>query len=163
MKIRFKDLKAKASERPQGYVEAVIAKGKLIDDGNTIELTPEAYADLVKQYDPASIGKPVKGVCPSCSRSVASIRPVPQSKANKQGPQFPPVATQINNAGKAVAKVVGNIVKGINPIVSKAEQDARLAICNVCPQFKDGRCLKCGCVAKLKTRLTSQHCPIGSW
>lgn len=158
MKMRVKDIEAKAKERPEGYVASVLSKGKLIDNGKTLEITAQAYADLVKQYDPANVGKPVKGICPSCN-SGTTITLIPTAKTKK----FPPLSEQIKNAGQAVAKIAGKVLKGQNPVVSEAEQKARVAICQTCPQYKDGRCLKCGCITALKTKIATEHCPIGSW
>ena len=47
--------------------------------------------------------------------------------------------------------------------------ETRLAICRTCPAFEPagwfglGRCSRCGCIAQLKLRLSSQHCPDGLW
>ncbi len=40
----------------------------------------------------------------------------------------------------------------------------RRAICNTCPNRTNlGRCKKCGCFTNLKTRLTTEKCPVGKW
>jgi len=48
----------------------------------------------------------------------------------------------------------------INP---PSEQERRLAICQACANFRDGTCTLCGCVARFKKKLASEHCPIGKW
>lgn len=49
--------------------------------------------------------------------------------------------------------------------VDQAEQDRRLTICHGCEFFdpSQGRCTKCGCVARWKAWLASEHCPGGKW
>lgn len=43
----------------------------------------------------------------------------------------------------------------------------RLEICATCPHrtasMVGDRCLKCGCIIKLKARIPMAHCPIGKW
>lgn len=43
----------------------------------------------------------------------------------------------------------------------------RLEICAACPHRTSSmvgdRCLKCGCIIKLKARIPMAHCPIGKW
>jgi hypothetical protein len=55
-----------------------------------------------------------------------------------------------------------------NPEKPRSDQetiDARLAICNTCPQLnkKLQQCRKCGCFMKLKTTLQQAKCPLGKW
>lgn len=50
-------------------------------------------------------------------------------------------------------------------LVSKEQQQERLAICSFCP-LKDPeaeRCTECGCWLAAKTRLKSESCPKGFW
>jgi hypothetical protein len=44
-----------------------------------------------------------------------------------------------------------------------AETDRRLEICFSCENFKDGRCMLCGCFMKLKAKLSTGSCPVGKW
>lgn len=43
----------------------------------------------------------------------------------------------------------------------------RLEICKTCPHrttsIVGDRCLKCGCIIKLKVKIPMSHCPIGKW
>lgn len=42
--------------------------------------------------------------------------------------------------------------------------EARRAICAVCPERTTlGRCKKCTCLTNLKTRLSTEKCPVGKW
>ena len=51
---------------------------------------------------------------------------------------------------------------------SQSEIDARLAICQACPQLKDDTCQVCGCNCSdagvlNKLALAGQKCPLGKW
>lgn len=51
------------------------------------------------------------------------------------------------------------------PRSDQEEVEARLAICNTCPELrkKTMQCRKCGCFMKLKTTLKQAKCPLGKW
>lgn len=54
----------------------------------------------------------------------------------------------------------------LNPAAySKDQQQAidRWRVCRECPELKAGRCQQCGCVMKLKVRLTEATCDLGKW
>jgi Family of unknown function (DUF6171) len=80
-------------------------------------------------------------------------------------PSFPPVTTQIGNALGALERATGQLLSGNALLVSPEEFERRLTICGVCDQYRDGRCLRCGCKVDLKARLESEtgHCPKGKW
>lgn len=44
-------------------------------------------------------------------------------------------------------------------------KEERLAICRSCEHFypKLQKCLKCGCIMPLKTRLANASCPVHKW
>ena len=88
--------------------------------------------------------------------------------------QLPSVSQMAQNAANAAKS---EIVARLNrtPPVSEEEQKRRLDICRECEYFtpniaelperqrKQERCVKCGCFMNFKTKLRSQHCPIGKW
>jgi hypothetical protein len=76
------------------------------------------------------------------------------------GKEFPSLATEAANAAKAIGRVVSAIALGEPVSCSDEEQARRLAICQGCEQYLDGRCLICGCVAAWKTRMMTEHCPL---
>jgi hypothetical protein len=84
-------------------------------------------------------------------RAVPSQRPMPAPAARAQ------------NFAKAMFRFV---VEGL-PVESKAKAAERLAVCekNECGFFDGSVCrhAKCGCFTKIKTFLTTEHCPIGKW
>jgi hypothetical protein len=55
----------------------------------------------------------------------------------------------------------------LNPrkYVTDAQRAARLDICNTCPQLTkhSKQCKECGCFVFLKTKLSSEKCPLGKW
>ncbi len=53
MKIRLAKIHEAAPSRPPGYVEAVLARG--VVDGEWLEISDEAMADLRAQYRPPSL------------------------------------------------------------------------------------------------------------
>src|SRR5437879_5762329 len=73
-------------------------------------------------------------------------------------PSYPSLATQ---AGNAIGAAVRFVASG-GATVDQAEQERRLGICRECEHFdaEQGRCRVCGCFAKLKARLESEHCPL---
>ena len=73
--------------------------------------------------------------------------------------QVPPLRTQVMNAAKSAARFVA---RGL-PVVSADERARRLAICQSCPDFQDGRCLHCGCRVAAKDWLGTERCPINRW
>jgi hypothetical protein len=48
MRIPLENLAARAKERPEGYLEDVLGRGKV--DGDELELSDEAFQELVKRY-----------------------------------------------------------------------------------------------------------------
>jgi hypothetical protein len=87
------------------------------------------------------------------------------SQPNVVTESFPPVTTQFGNAMGALSRAAGQLLSGGPVLVSPEELDRRLAICRGCDQFKDARCLMCGCVVALKAKLESEtgQCPLGKW
>jgi len=47
--------------------------------------------------------------------------------------------------------------------VSKVEYEARLNICDACPERQGNKCLKCGCRLSLKAQGRAFQCPLGRW
>jgi hypothetical protein len=69
--------------------------------------------------------------------------------------EFPSLAAQ----ARGLAGAVGRFVASGARMVPQEEQARRLAICHECPEFSRGKCTICGCVARWKARLSSEHCP----
>lgn len=68
----------------------------------------------------------------------------------------------IPNAFRAFAKVVQQIVRG--PLTVSDEVRAhRLVECIRCSHFDGSQCKVCTCFVELKTRVSTERCPIGRW
>lgn len=125
-----------ASERPPGYVSAVLARGKVADD-EWLEISSEALSELRVFYRPALQPEPALPSLSSMARAVAKA---------------------------AAAEVTARLWKV--PSLTPEEIDARLATCTApCDHYRttDTRCALCGCVTAFKALLRSQDCPAGKW
>ncbi len=73
------------------------------------------------------------------------------------------LSRKAGNLARAGGRVFKAAVKREEIVVSTEEKERRLAICQSC-NFFDGRsCEKCGCVARWKTKLATESCPIQKW
>src|SRR4051812_25487208 len=72
---------------------------------------------------------------------------------------LPHLFERAGNLAKAGGRVAKAIVTRKKVRVSKEEKERRLAICHACEWFQANTCMKCGCVAKWKTKLATEHCP----
>lgn len=77
-------------------------------------------------------------------------------------PAYPSLVTQAGNAIEAAKRLASAWWRGEPTTVDADEVARRLAICLECPSYDStqGRCMRCGCWAKWKNRLASEHCPI---
>jgi hypothetical protein len=93
-----------------------------------------------------------------CLRSGVNVRATSQ--------EYPAITTQLANAGKAIARVAGAVVRGAPVFVSQAEQDRRLEICRACDWWdpSQSRCKGCGCRGSWKSALVTEsgNCPHSS-
>lgn len=78
--------------------------------------------------------------------------------------QLPDMMTLAKNAATAAMQEVKAVAKGL-PEVPEEEVARRLELCRRCELFihQQKRCSQCGCYMKFKSRLRSQHCPVGKW
>ena len=78
---------------------------------------------------------------------------------------MPPLRAQAGNAVAAAGRAAGHLLSGNAVLVSPEELERRLALCRACDQYRDGRCLRCGCVIRFKARLESEtgQCPLKKW
>ncbi|MFC6316077.1 DUF6171 family protein [Lapidilactobacillus achengensis] len=60
------------------------------------------------------------------------------------------------NIAEQLSLEVGNLV---DPEI----RDQRLVICQSCPFFQNGTCLKCGCYTQFRASLKNKTCPEGRW
>ena len=80
----------------------------------------------------------------------------------KSDREYPSLFQQATNFAKATGAVVSTAVRGEVIIRSAKEQAEYLAICEACEKFDptQGRCTICGCYARWKARIASEHCPL---
>ena len=118
---------------------------------------------------PAGVVEIRRSLCPECSSLAAD--PCAACIHGNWGqyvrcePDLPPLAEMAANVVQAAGAEAGAILSGV-PAVSDQEIAKRMDLCRAChPHFRqsDERCALCGCVARYKTRLRSQHCPIQKW
>lgn len=67
------------------------------------------------------------------------------------------------NALKAIARSKDNVLGKDGPLKDTPAQDARLALCMVCPSLNDGKCAECRCPVEKKTGWPAEMCPLGHW
>lgn len=79
---------------------------------------------------------------------------------------LPPMPDLVDRVGNLVPALFRWAVAGL-PVESRGEAEKHLAICetNECGFFDGSVCrhIKCGCFSKIKTFLSTEHCPIGRW
>jgi hypothetical protein len=54
-------------------------------------------------------------------------------------------------------------VKGEALFAKKEEIEKRQTLCESCDFYDSGRCLKCGCFMKVKSKMQSSSCPLKKW
>jgi hypothetical protein len=96
---------------------------------------------------------------------IRNPKPKPRLPPQAADASFPSLMVQAGNAMGALSRAAGQLLSGNALLVSPKELDRRLAICRACDQYKDMRCLKCGCVVALKAKLESEtgQCPLKKW
>jgi hypothetical protein len=132
-KIRVTDLERVMAHKPVGYVEDVISHGTVTD--GVLFLEDSDYVQLQDKY------------------RIKSAAPIAR----------PSVAQKMSSASGAATRVVKAKAQGQVVTVSDEERDRRMAICQDCEFFTGLTCLKCGCVARWKTKLATEKCPVGKW
>lgn len=90
---------------------------------------------------------------------------LPDCPPNPSPPPAVGMVQRLGNATAAAGRVVTNLVRGQQPIVSPAEQERRLAICHRCPSglWNGLTCGACGCMGKWKAWLATEDCPRDHW
>lgn len=95
------------------------------------------------------------------------VRRASGAEAPAATPRIPSLVTQLGNAVAAVGRVAEAAVHGEPIVVSTAEYDRRMAICETCEAYDPSlvRCKDCGCFLQLKARLTTEagNCPRTKW
>jgi hypothetical protein len=113
------------------------------------------YCDLVAMGREDYISLLSENESPSSQEMVHGFQ---SEQVDKQAPEFPSLGRQLLNLAGSAA----TFVKGGAKVASPEEQERRLSICrsNVCGQWVDGRCAKCGCRLMAKVKGQDLHCPL---
>lgn len=69
----------------------------------------------------------------------------------------------VKNAAAAGGRVLDALTAGGAVTVSPVVREARLAVCQGCPDRNGARCDKCGCVLAWKAGLATERCPMRRW
>lgn len=79
--------------------------------------------------------------------------------------EFPSFQEQIQNFVEATTKATQEALNGGDIFVSTEVQKQRLLICSVCDQLDTAtaRCTECGCFVQIKSKVTTEECPLGKW
>ena len=79
--------------------------------------------------------------------------------------KMPSLFQEAKNLMETVGDSVSMLLHGENPILSAAENERRLAICNVCEKYshKRDRCSLCGCNMPIKAWLKAGYCKLGKF
>ena len=134
MRLSIDKIHATAKDRPGGYAEDVISRGVI--DGDYLEITPEALAELRAIYRP------------------------------KEEPPLPSLPTRIANLTGQVLQEALDVAQGVDPVTpEEAEKRIEICRSNVCGKWRasDETCSACGCYMKSKTPWRSAVCPVGLW
>lgn len=82
-----------------------------------------------------------------------------QSQPVEQPVQPPGLLTKVWNVAGALVDFVSD---GLT-LVNKETYEARLAICDTCPQRQEGYCGACGCNLAIKAKARVMECPLNKW
>jgi len=73
-----------------------------------------------------------------------------------------PAPTLLDQAW-SVTRAVTTFVAGGGATVDKTTYQARLGVCDACPQRDNQRCKRCGCFVSVKAKFPAEKCPLGLW
>lgn len=76
-----------------------------------------------------------------------------------ESPQLPSLWRMAASAAQAAATFAASGFQ----TVPAASRDARLKVCETCPQRVENRCVVCGCFLDKKAWLPFEDCPLGKW
>lgn len=134
MRLPLEQIHRKAAQRPPGYAEDVISKGRV--EGTTLVLDDDAYLELVRKY-----------------------RGAPPKAFNYPEPSLLDLA---RNFSLAVANFVKAGCPVVDELELVHRRETCYGCDKWKPQGLYARCALCGC-SKLKLWLRTERCPLGKW
>lgn len=96
------------------------------------------------------------GIYELTDEDFARIREKYASKPVKHEPKTG--IKRIAHGAVGIAKAVAHIDRPDDATIA-----ARLAVCEGCDEYKNGKCGKCGCNMKYKTAVAQEKCPLRKW
>jgi len=76
---------------------------------------------------------------------------------------FPSAFQMTRNLAGDAWRAARAAVGGAPVLLPAAEAHARLLVCEPCAEFRDGRCLQCGCHMAVKAHVATSACPLDKW
>lgn len=74
----------------------------------------------------------------------------------------PKLPSKIKMAANLAKSLAAHVADGAGK-ASQEQFEARLAVCSLCDQRRDDRCVVCGCFIDKKAAMRSSVCPLGKW
>lgn len=107
------------------------------------------------QLDPA---------CPHCLAIIQQRQALMEQRRQSRQVAVPrqeePTLVQTGlTAVKEAAKIAWGGFRGVPPEIKQQ----RLALCQACPSYRQGRCKECHCIMSVKTAWADMACPLGKW
>jgi hypothetical protein len=158
----YADLLDVAKERPDGYVDAVLAKASR--NGDHVIMDERDYAGIQRSH-PKQVSKAFLD-----SFTEAAVATAPTRELSEKARRLPTWDDMISNLATAAVQWAKSGFK----LASADSLGARKRICcgtegkpacdfwDQSKYFGSGGCLKCGC-STAKLYLATSECPIGKW
>ena len=159
--LKIKEIEAARSTRSPEYIEALYNNGVI--SGEIIIIRPSDLKQIWEKFYPERVGfitanRKDPACCGKRNHNTGSVH-----KTVTQH-QYPSKLQMAKNLAGSVGRIAKAAVTGEKILRTEEEQQKCLDICksNICGFFdaEKGRCIKCGCYTKLKTRLANEHCPL---
>lgn len=116
---------------------------------------PQAYRDEVTAASTVSADGNYMLLAPTILNSIKTKYGRPT--------KLPPITSTLANAAAAASRVAHAMLNGHLVLATDAVIAQRRAICQLCPELQDSRCLRCGCYYSVKIKIAGETCPAGKW
>jgi hypothetical protein len=125
-----------------------------------VNLTPQACAVCTDKAHPAqSVNEVTVSLAHGQEIAPEAKRQLLDAHGHLLRRQMPSWAQQAWSAATAVTDWLKAGAHG----VPREQYEARLQICDACPNRDGHRCRRCGCFVRAKASLPTEKCPIGLW
>ena len=165
-------LESARAHRPAGYVDAILAAGRVDPDGvhhhidrETLEQIRRGFLSATSteacdpsrttvEQDHATRTRPLRsplfataGARRGPGRGVSSSANEGEGASPPNPPPLPGLGQQLKNATTAAFRLARQTLQGKAALAAPEVVAARLALCRSCPEYRaqDQRCARCGC------------------